>query len=88
MDSLLELTQYWILDLAGLVNVATLIGCGIAELKLALSTRKMKVRNDIIVQKLTLSQGRITSSFVNERYRFAKLSVLFLNFRPLTQETP
>lgn len=41
----------------GLVNVATLIGCGIAELKLALSTRKMKVRNDIIVQKLTLSQA-------------------------------
>ena len=88
MDSLLELTQYWILDLAGLVNVATLIGCGIAELKLALSTRKMKVRNDIIVQNLTLSQVTITSSFVNERYRFAKLSVLFLIFRPLTQETP
>nr|XP_027095325.1 myosin-1-like [Coffea arabica]XP_027095326.1 myosin-1-like [Coffea arabica] len=41
----------------GLVNVATLIGCGIAELKLALSTRKMKVRNDIIVQNLTLSQA-------------------------------
>lgn len=41
----------------GLVNVATLIGCGIADLKLALSTRKMKVRDDIIVQKLTLSQA-------------------------------
>ncbi|KAL3502311.1 hypothetical protein ACH5RR_036760 [Cinchona calisaya] len=41
----------------GLVNVAMLIGCGIMELKLALSTRKMKVRNDIIVQNLTLSQA-------------------------------
>ncbi|CAI9097053.1 OLC1v1033349C1 [Oldenlandia corymbosa var. corymbosa] len=41
----------------GLINVAMLIGCGITELKMALSTRKMKVRNDIIVQKLTLSQA-------------------------------
>ncbi|KAI3467910.1 hypothetical protein Pfo_024573 [Paulownia fortunei] len=43
----------------GLTNVATLIGCNIEELKLALSTRKMRVgkRNDTIVQKLTLAQA-------------------------------
>ncbi|XP_073315225.1 myosin-1-like [Primulina huaijiensis] len=40
-----------------LINVATLIGCNVEELKLALSTRKMKVGNDNIVQKLTLSQA-------------------------------
>ncbi|GER39217.1 myosin-related family protein [Striga asiatica] len=43
----------------GLTNVATLIGCNIEELKLALSTRKMRVgkENDTIVQKLTLAQA-------------------------------
>ncbi|WOH13189.1 hypothetical protein DCAR_0832698 [Daucus carota subsp. sativus] len=41
----------------GLVNVAKLMECDIADLKLALSTRHMKVRNDNIVQKLTLSQA-------------------------------
>ncbi|KAI4313211.1 hypothetical protein L6164_026207 [Bauhinia variegata] len=41
----------------GLHNVAKLIGCDIEDLKLTLSTRKMKVGNDIIVQKLTLSQA-------------------------------
>ncbi|KAM1064741.1 hypothetical protein ACFX15_019829 [Malus domestica] len=41
----------------GLFNVAKLIGCGVDELKLALSTRKMRVGNDSIVQKLTLSQA-------------------------------
>ncbi|KAL8534893.1 hypothetical protein ACS0TY_010795 [Phlomoides rotata] len=43
----------------GLTNVATLIGCNVEELKLALSTRKMRVgkRNDTIVQKLTLAQA-------------------------------
>ncbi|KAL3840520.1 hypothetical protein ACJIZ3_025111 [Penstemon smallii] len=43
----------------GLTNVATLIGCNIEELKLALSTRNMRVgkRNDTIVQKLTLAQA-------------------------------
>ncbi|KAL7149705.1 hypothetical protein ABFS83_05G058600 [Erythranthe nasuta] len=41
----------------GLVNVATLIECNIEELKLALSTRKMRVGNDTIVQKLTLPQA-------------------------------
>ncbi|KAG8365728.1 hypothetical protein BUALT_Bualt17G0002100 [Buddleja alternifolia] len=43
----------------GLVHVATLIGCNIEDLKLALSTRKMRVgkRNDTIVQKLTLAQA-------------------------------
>ncbi|KAK6160536.1 hypothetical protein DH2020_003917 [Rehmannia glutinosa] len=43
----------------GLTNVATLIGCNVEELKLALSTRKMIVgkRNDTIVQKLTLAQA-------------------------------
>ncbi|XAR64014.1 Myosin ATPase [Bertholletia excelsa] len=41
----------------GLTAVAKLIGCTIVELKLALSTRKMKVGNDNIVQKLTLSQA-------------------------------
>ncbi|KAK4481570.1 hypothetical protein RD792_012472 [Penstemon davidsonii] len=42
-----------------LTNVATLIGCNIEELKLALSTRNMRVgkRNDTIVQKLTLAQA-------------------------------
>lgn len=43
----------------GLTTVSTLIGCGVEELKLALSSRKMRVRNDDIVQKLTLSQVMI-----------------------------
>eukprot|EP00268_Persea_americana_P032472 TRINITY_DN3195_c0_g1_i3.p1 TRINITY_DN3195_c0_g1~~TRINITY_DN3195_c0_g1_i3.p1 ORF type:complete len:1213 (-),score=284.25 TRINITY_DN3195_c0_g1_i3:285-3923(-) len=41
----------------GLNSVAKLIGCNTGELKLALSTRKMRVGNDNIVQKLTLSQA-------------------------------
>ncbi|XP_059633321.1 myosin-1-like [Cornus florida] len=41
----------------GLINVAKLIGCNVGELKLALSTRNMRVGNDNIVQKLTLSQA-------------------------------
>ncbi|QCD89330.1 myosin V [Vigna unguiculata] len=41
----------------GLLHVAKLIGCDIEDLKLTLSTRKMKVGNDNIVQKLTLSQA-------------------------------
>ncbi|KAG4944883.1 hypothetical protein JHK87_040890 [Glycine soja] len=41
----------------GLFHVAKLIGCDIEDLKLILSTRKMKVGNDNIVQKLTLSQA-------------------------------
>ncbi|THU73394.1 hypothetical protein C4D60_Mb04t22380 [Musa balbisiana] len=41
----------------GAQTVAKLIGCTLSELKLALSTRKMKVGNDNIVQKLTLSQA-------------------------------
>ncbi|OIV91256.1 hypothetical protein TanjilG_30478 [Lupinus angustifolius] len=41
----------------GLLSVAKLIGCDIEDLKLTLSTRKMKVGNDNIVQKLTLSQA-------------------------------
>ncbi|XVF67035.1 hypothetical protein PTKIN_Ptkin10aG0088700 [Pterospermum kingtungense] len=40
-----------------LINVAKLIGCDTVDLNLALSTRKMKVGNDNIVQKLTLSQA-------------------------------
>ncbi|GMI83813.1 myosin 1 [Hibiscus trionum] len=40
-----------------LINVAKLIGCDITDLSLALSTRKMRVGNDNIVQKLTLSQA-------------------------------
>lgn len=44
----------------GLITVAKLIGCDIGELKLALSTRKMRVGNDTIVQKLTLSQATDT----------------------------
>ncbi|XP_039038113.1 myosin-1-like [Hibiscus syriacus] len=40
-----------------LINVAKLIGCDAANLNLALSTRKMRVGNDNIVQKLTLSQA-------------------------------
>ena len=43
---------------SGLQTVAKLIGCEIEELKLALSTRKMRIGNDSIVQKLTLSQAR------------------------------
>ncbi|CAI0444103.1 unnamed protein product [Linum tenue] len=39
-----------------LVTVAELIGCKVEELKLALSTRKMRVGHDTIIQKLTLSQ--------------------------------
>ncbi|EXB96390.1 Myosin-2 heavy chain [Morus notabilis] len=41
----------------GLFTVAELIGCGVEELKVALSTRKMRVGNDNIVQKLKLSQA-------------------------------
>lgn len=41
---------------AALITVAKLIGCNIEDLNLALSTRKMRVGNDTIVQKLTLSQ--------------------------------
>ncbi|KAJ6413471.1 hypothetical protein OIU84_006299 [Salix udensis] len=41
----------------GLITVAKLIGCNVGELKLALSTRKMRVGNDTIVQKLSLSQA-------------------------------
>ncbi|XP_057424164.1 myosin-1-like isoform X2 [Lotus japonicus] len=41
----------------GLFSAAKLIGCDIEDLKLTLTTRKMKVGNDIIVQKLTLSQA-------------------------------
>uniref|UniRef100_A0A1J3D8C8 Myosin-3 n=1 Tax=Noccaea caerulescens TaxID=107243 RepID=A0A1J3D8C8_NOCCA len=40
-----------------LSTVAKLIGCNINELKLALSKRNMRVGNDTIVQKLTLSQA-------------------------------
>ncbi|XP_044494228.1 myosin-1-like [Mangifera indica] len=40
-----------------LITVAKLIGCNIEDLNLALSTRKMRVGNDTIVQKLTLSQA-------------------------------
>ncbi|CAH8255169.1 unnamed protein product [Arabidopsis lyrata] len=40
-----------------LSTVAKLIGCNINELKLALSKRNMRVNNDTIVQKLTLSQA-------------------------------
>ncbi|MCL7040047.1 hypothetical protein MKW94_026393 [Papaver nudicaule] len=38
-------------------TVAKLIGCEVQELNLALSTRNMKVGNDNIVQKLSLSQA-------------------------------
>ncbi|MQL72214.1 hypothetical protein Taro_004528 [Colocasia esculenta] len=41
----------------GVNTVAKLIGCDVGQLKLALSTRKMRVGNDNIVQKLTLSQA-------------------------------
>ncbi|XP_047330260.1 myosin-1-like [Impatiens glandulifera] len=41
----------------GLATAAKLIGCTNTELKLALSTRTMRVGNDNIVQMLTLSQG-------------------------------
>ncbi|XP_042053293.1 myosin-1-like isoform X1 [Salvia splendens] len=46
----------------GLTTVATLIGCKVEELKLALSTRKMRVgrRNDTIIQRLTLGQAMDT----------------------------
>ncbi|XP_010463346.1 PREDICTED: myosin-3-like [Camelina sativa] len=40
-----------------LETVAKLIGCNINDLKLALSKRNMRVNNDTIVQKLTLSQA-------------------------------
>ncbi|KAJ8759271.1 hypothetical protein K2173_006791 [Erythroxylum novogranatense] len=40
-----------------LTTVAKLIGCDVVELKLALSTRKMRVGNDNITQKLALSQS-------------------------------
>ncbi|CAN0888253.1 VIII-1 [Linum grandiflorum] len=43
-----------------LMAVAELIGCKVEELKLALSTRKMRVGNDTIIQKLTLTQAMDT----------------------------
>lgn len=46
---------------SGAHTVAKLIGCNIGDLNLALSTRKMKVGHDNIVQKLTLSQVCQTS---------------------------
>ncbi|URD91375.1 myosin-2 heavy chain, non muscle [Musa troglodytarum] len=44
-------------SLRGAQTVSKLIGCTVSELNLALSTRKMKVGNDNIVQKLTLAQA-------------------------------
>ncbi|KAI8527772.1 hypothetical protein RHMOL_Rhmol12G0100500 [Rhododendron molle] len=41
----------------GLTTVAKLIGCTVVELKQALSTRKMRIGNDTIIQKLTQSQA-------------------------------
>lgn len=49
-------TQSLDVEFAGLNTVAKLIGCTMAELKQALSTRKMRVGNDTIVQKLTQPQ--------------------------------
>jgi myosin heavy subunit len=46
-----------------LSTVAKLIGCNINELKLALSKRNMRVNNDTIVQKLTLSQVGLLERF-------------------------
>lgn len=43
-------------EFAGLTTVAKLIGCTMVELKQALSTRKMRIGNDTIIQKLTQSQ--------------------------------
>ncbi|KAJ0250323.1 Myosin-3 [Hirschfeldia incana] len=40
-----------------LSTVARLIGCNIDDLKLALSKRNIKIRNETFVQKLTLSQA-------------------------------
>ncbi|XP_006841789.2 myosin-1 [Amborella trichopoda] len=41
----------------GINNAATLMGCSAEDLKLVLSTRKIRAGNDNIVQKLTLSQA-------------------------------
>ncbi|KAF3322324.1 myosin-1-like protein [Carex littledalei] len=41
----------------GAQTVASLIGCDVDDLNLALTTRKMKVSNESIVQKLTFSQA-------------------------------
>lgn len=46
--------------------VAKLIGCDVGDLKLALSTRKMEIGNDHIVQRLTFSQA------INARDALAK----------------
>ncbi|KAL8153801.1 hypothetical protein V2J09_011561 [Rumex salicifolius] len=40
-----------------LLTVAKLIGCNVEELQLALTTRNIKIRNEIFVQKLTLAQA-------------------------------
>lgn len=45
----------------GLITVATLLGCEVEALKLTLSTRKMRVGKDNIIQKLTASQAWIHS---------------------------
>lgn len=54
----------------GAHNVAELIECDIEDLKLALSTRNMKVGNDNIVQKLTLSQ---VSKFLKQTFHILNM---------------
>lgn len=44
---------------SALQTVSRLLGCDAQDLKLALCTRKMRVRNDTIIQKLTLAQVMI-----------------------------
>jgi len=57
------ITAVFVFCFPGLSTVAKLIGCNINELKLALSKRNMRVNNDTIVQKLTLSQVGLLERF-------------------------
>ncbi|XP_065019480.1 myosin-1-like isoform X3 [Musa acuminata AAA Group] len=50
----------------GVTNAAKLMGCGVPNLMLSLSTRKIQAGNDSIVQKLTLQQA------INTRDALAK----------------
>lgn len=57
---------------SALLNVAKLLGCNAEELKMALSTRKMRVGNDNIVQKLTVSQVSVLQNAINLSVKLVK----------------
>lgn len=44
--------------MSALQTVAELLGCGVEQLQLSLSTRKLTVRGENIIQNLSLAQVR------------------------------